>query len=60
MAQYIGFDVSLKDNFVSVREDGRRIWQGKCPSDPRLLSEVIRKRAPEATQIVFETGPLSI
>lgn len=60
MAQYIGLDVSLKDTFVSVREDGRRIWRGKCPSDPRLLSEVIRKRAPEATRIVFETGPLSI
>lgn len=60
MAQYIGLDVSLKDTFVSVREDGRRIWRGKCPSDPRSLSEVIRKRAPEATRIVFETGPLSI
>lgn len=60
MAQYIGLDVSLKDTFVSVREDGRRIWRGKCPSDPRLLSDVIRKRAPEATRIVFETGPLSI
>lgn len=60
MAQYIGLDVSLKDTFISVRQDGRRIWRGKCASDPKLLSQVIRKRAPEAVRIVFETGPLSI
>ena len=60
MAQYIGLDVSLKDTFISVRQDGRRIWRGKCASDPKILSQVIRKRAPEAVRIVFETGPLSI
>jgi len=60
VAQYIGLDVSLKDTFISVRQDGRRIWRGKCASDPKLLSQVIRKRAPEAVRIVFETGPLSI
>jgi transposase len=59
MAQYIGLDVSLKDTFVSVREDGRRTWRGKCPSDPKLLADVIRKRAPDAARVVFETGPLS-
>jgi transposase len=60
VAQYIGLDVSLKDTFIAVRQGGRRIWRGKCPSDPKLLSQVIRKRAPEAVRIVFETGPLSI
>ena len=59
MAQYIGLDVSLKDTFISVRQDGRRIWRGKCPSDPRLVAEVIYKRAPNAVRVVFETGPLS-
>lgn len=59
MAQYIGIDVSLKDSFISVRQDGRRIWRGKCPSEPKLVAEVIRKRAPEAERVVFETGPLS-
>lgn len=60
MGQYIGFDVSLKETAVSVRQDGKRIWRGKCPSDPKLLAAVIRKRAPEAIRIVFETGPLSV
>ena len=60
MEQFIGLDVSLKDTFISVREGGKRIWRGKCPSDPKLIAEVIRKRAPETKRVVFETGPLSV
>jgi transposase len=58
--QYIGLDVSLKDTAISIRQEGRRIWRGTCPSDPKLLAEVIRKRAPGARRVVFETGPLSV
>ena len=60
MKQFIGLDVSLKDTFVSVREDGERIWRGKCPSDPKLIAEVVRKRAANVERVVFETGPLSV
>ena len=60
MEQYIGLDVSLKDTSISVREEGKRIWRGKCPSDPKLLAEVIRERAPRVKRVVFETGPLSV
>ena len=60
MAQYIGLDVSLKDTSVSVRQDGKRVWRGKCASDPKLLAEVIRKRAPNAERVVFETGPFGL
>ena len=60
MDQHIGLDVSLKDTSVSVRQDGKRIWRGKCASDPKLLAKVIRKRAPNAKRVVFETGPLSV
>jgi len=59
MDQYIGLDVSLKDTAISIREDGKRVWRGKCPSDPKLLAELIRKHAPHAKRVVFETGPLS-
>ncbi|TDW59542.1 transposase [Novosphingobium sp. PhB55] len=59
MDQYIGLDVSLKDTAISIREDGNRIWRGKCPSDPKLLAEMIRKHAPYVRRVVFETGPLS-
>ncbi len=60
MDDYIGLDVSLKETAVSVRRDGKRIWRGKCLSDPSLLAAVIRKRAPDAKRVVFETGPLSV
>jgi len=59
MEQYIGLDVSLKDTAISIRQGGSRIWRGKCASDPALLAEIIRKQAPMAKRVVFETGPLS-
>jgi transposase len=43
-----------------VRRDGQRIWRGKCPSNPTLIAEALRKRAPEPKRVVFETGPLSV
>ena len=60
MEDFIGLDVSLKDTAISIRRDGKRIWRGKCPSDPKLIAEVIRIRAPNAKRVVFETGPLSV
>jgi len=60
MEQFIGLDVSLKDTFISVREGGARIWRGKCPSDPKLIVEVIRKRAPSVKRVMLETGSLSV
>jgi len=60
MEEYIGLDVSLKETAISVRRDGERVWRGKCPSDLRLLAEVIHRRAPMAKRVVFETGPLSV
>lgn len=60
MEQFIGLDLSLKDTFICVREGGERIWRGKCPSDPKLIAEVIRKRAPNVKRVVFETGSLSV
>ena len=59
MDQYIGLDVSLKDTAISIRQGGTRIWRGKCASDPKLLADVIRRPAPQAKRVVFETGPLS-
>lgn len=60
MDEYIGLDVSLKETAISVRRDGKRVWRGKCASDPAVLAEEIRKRAPAVKRVVFETGPLSV
>jgi error-prone DNA polymerase len=59
MDQYMGLDVSLKDTAIAIREDGKRIWLGKEPSDPHVLAQMIRKHAPNVKRVVFETGPLS-
>ena len=45
MAESVGLDVSMKETAVSIRRDGKRVWRGKCGSDPRLIAEVIRRRA---------------
>jgi transposase len=57
MDQYVG--VSLKQTWISVRQNRKRIWRGKCLSHPRAVAEAIRQHAPNAVLVVFETGPLS-
>jgi transposase len=60
MEEFVGLDVSMKETAISIRRNGKRIWRGKCASDPKLIAELIRKHAPTAKRIVFETGPLSV
>lgn len=60
MGEYIGLDVSLKETAVSIRRGGKRVWRGKCASDPQLLAALIRKHAAAPERVVFETGPLSV
>lgn len=60
MAEYIGLDVSMKETAVSIRCEGKRIWRGKCASDPKIIAQLVRKRAPAVERIVFETGPMSV
>ena len=57
MDQYVG--VSLKQTWISVRQNRKRIWRGKCLSHPRAVAEAIRQHAPNAVLVVFETGSLS-
>lgn len=60
MEEYTGLDVSMKETVVSIGREGRRVWRGKCASDPDIIAELICKRAPAAKRVVFETGPLSV
>ena len=60
MTQYVGLDVSQKETSVCiVDEQGRIIFEGKVLSDPGALAKVIRKRAPSAERIGFETGAMA-
>jgi transposase len=60
MEEYIGLDVSMKETAVSIRRDGKRVWRGKCASDPKIVAALLRKHAPAPKRVVFETGPLSV
>ena len=37
--QYVGLDVALKETSISVRQNRKRIWRGKCPSHPEAVAE---------------------
>lgn len=60
MAEYIGLDVSMTETAVSIRRGGEWIWRGKCASDPTVIAQLVRKRAPAVKCVVFETRPLSV
>ncbi len=60
MSEYIGLDVSLKETAVSIRRGGKRVWRGKCLTDPAVIASLVRKHAPAAERVVFESGPLSV
>lgn len=60
MEDYIGLDVSMKETAISVRRDGKRVWRGKCASDPKVIAALMRKHAPVPKRVIFETGPLSV
>ena len=60
MEEFVGLDVSLKLTHVCVLDgSGKKVWQGTCLSTPESIAETIRARAPNATRIGLETGPLS-
>ena len=60
MQQYVGLDVSQKETAICVMDDtGKIVFEGKAKSEPGALAKVIRKRAPLAIRIGFETGAMA-
>jgi transposase len=60
MKQYVGLDVSQKETSVCVvNEVGQVLFEGKSKSDPGALTALLRKRAPHAERIGFETGAMA-
>ena len=56
MQSYVGLDVSDKETSVCVMSDrGKILWQGKVLSDPQMLAEVIKRRAPSFRAISKRT-----
>ena len=60
MTFYAGLDVSDKSTHIClVDEAGAIVWRGVCATDPQVLTEALRKRCPDVTRVVLETGALS-
>ena len=60
MKQYVGLDVSQKETSVCVvDETGQVVFEGKAKSDPGALTGLLRKHAPHAERIGFETGAMA-
>jgi transposase len=60
MEQYVGLDVSLEETSVCVLdESGSIVFEGDVPSRPGDIARMLRRRAPHAIRIAFETGSLS-
>src|SRR5215212_6605765 len=58
--RFVGLDVSLRSMSVCILDaSGRRVWRGKCATDPAAIEEVIRARAGGPARIGLETGPLT-
>ena len=57
---YVGLDVSRDETQVCVRDrTGRVRFEGKVPTDPDAVARAIRKRAPDAELIGFESGTMT-
>lgn len=54
MKHYVGLDVSQRETAVCVIDE-----TGKAQSDPGVLAKLLRKKAPLAERIGFETGVMS-
>lgn len=60
MKQYVGLDVSQRETSVCVVDDsGKVLFEGKARSEPGALTALLRKRAPLAERIGFETGAMA-
>jgi transposase len=60
MERYVGLDVSLRETAICVIDAaGKRVWQGSAASTPEALAAALRRHAPTATKVAFETGPLA-
>jgi transposase len=55
-----GLDVSMEETNVCVLDqEGNMIFEGAASSRPGAIAKVLRRRAPNAERVVFETGSLS-
>jgi transposase len=58
---FVDLDVSQRLTSVCILdEQGKRVWRGKCATDPGVIEETIRTRTGDGeSRLGIETGPLT-
>jgi transposase len=60
--RFVGLDVSQRLTSVCVLDErGKRVWRGKCATNPEVIEQVVCARAGDGTAVRLgvETGPLT-
>lgn len=61
MTKYAALDVSMEQTAICVvDENGRKVAEGKVPTDPDAISDWLAEKAGPLARIGMETGPLSV
>lgn len=61
MTKYAALDVSMEQTAICVvEEDGRKVVEGKVPTDPDAIAEWLAGKAGEIERVGMETGPLAV
>ena len=61
MTKYAAIDVSMEQTAICVvEEDGRKIAEGKVPTDPDAIADWLAGKAGQVARIGMETGPLAV
>lgn len=60
MSEYVGLDVSKDETSICVLDAGSKtLFEGKCPTDPHSIFEVLKAETLCPELVVLETGTLS-
>lgn len=60
MSRFVGLDVSQRLTSICVVDDtGRRLWRGRCGSDPAQIERAVREHAGDDALVGVETGPMT-
>jgi transposase len=61
MTKYAALDVSMEQTAICVvDENGKKIVEGKVPTDPDAIADWLAGRAGQLARIGMETGPLAV
>lgn len=61
MTKYAALDVSMEQTAICVvDENGRKVAEGKAPTDPDAIADWLAGRAGQLARIGMETGPLAV